>query len=356
VWAVAAGNWAQQHWAGPFRDRDGDGVHEFANGLEENARSYRAGDLITVSLRWDEPFGAACTDFDLELFGVDGALVRASRRPQQCQGDPVEGVQVLATRDGQYRVRVIEAAAPNASAVPRRLELLMLGSPDRGAALDVVAPSGSLAEPADHRDVITVGAVNGGATGAAASVARFSSRGPTTDGRAKPDVVAPTGRSIAGEEVTFSGTSAAAPHVAGMLALLWEALPGATALRVTEELRARAVDLAPPGVDAESGAGLAQLGPIDGLGPLLPAGAASATLVGVVPEGAGIGLLRYSGPAGYPLRFVHLLSPGRRVVAIYRLSLLQARFDRYIVGAPAFVQTFETVRDGDVLFVSVAAP
>jgi len=35
---------------------------------------------------------------------------------------------------------------------------------------------------------------------------------------------------------------------------------------------------------------------------------------------------------------------------------LPARFDRYIVGAPAFVQTFDAARDGDLLFVVLAAP
>jgi len=359
LWAVAAGNWAQQHWVGPYRDRDGDGVHEFANGLEENGRLYRAGDLITVSLRWDEPFGAACTDFDIELFGAAGELVRASRLTQACQDDPVESLQVLATRDGRYSVRIIEATAmPGPSGPPaRRLELLMLGSPDRGEGLEVAVPAGSLAEPADHPRVLSVGAISAaGAGGGAPTVARFSSRGPSADGRVKPDLVAPTGRFLPGGEVTFSGTSAAAPHVAGMLALMREAWPAAPGAELLRELRARALDLGPAGLDADSGAGLAQLGSLEGLGPLLPAGAATAALAGPLPQGEGLTAMRYRGPSGYPLRFVHLLPLERRVIAVYRLELLTARFDQYIVGAPTFVQTFDTLRDGDLLFMVVAAP
>jgi len=50
----------------------------------------------------------------------------------------------------------------------------------------------------------------------------YSARGPTNDGRVKPDIVAPDDVAVsgaAGFPTPFLGTSAAAPHIAGMAAL-----------------------------------------------------------------------------------------------------------------------------------------
>jgi len=84
----------------------------------------------------------------------------------------------------------------------------------------------SIGAPADADGLIAVGAVNEGGT-----IAGFSSRGPTADGRFKPDVcaqgvanwVASPGSTDAYQQV--NGTSCAAPMVAGVVALLLEAYP-----------------------------------------------------------------------------------------------------------------------------------
>ncbi len=78
--------------------------------------------------------------------------------------------------------------------------------------------------PADSPNVLTVGAVDldGHYIG-------FSSRGPTSDGRIKPDVMAQGSPAAAIDpegEVTFVyGTSFSAPITAGAVACLWQALP-----------------------------------------------------------------------------------------------------------------------------------
>ena len=87
---------------------------------------------------------------------------------------------------------------------------------------------GKIATPGDAINMLTVGAVN-----SANQVATFSSRGPTSDGRIKPEIVAmgvSDAHVLAGSNTYAlgSGTSFATPIAAGVAALLKSAYPFVT--------------------------------------------------------------------------------------------------------------------------------
>lgn len=124
----------------------------------------------------------------------------------------------------------------------------------------------TIASPGISPKVITVGAADDRGTPGAAGdlIAPFSSRGPTADGRMKPDVVAPGVKitslrasppfqdNVVGLDLqntryqTLSGTSMATPLCAGVAALLLEKKPDLTPNEVKQILVKTAVDLGAP--------------------------------------------------------------------------------------------------------------
>ena len=86
--------------------------------------------------------------------------------------------------------------------------------------------------PADAPGIVAVGAVD-----YAGKRADFSSFGPTSDGRIKPDLVAPGEQVVTAGNVGIdlglsSGTSVASPLLVGALASLWSAYPNKTAAEI----------------------------------------------------------------------------------------------------------------------------
>jgi len=123
-----------------------------------------------------------------------------------------------ATNDGQSSIsRALDNAVENGI-----VTTVAIGNGNLG----VAAHPGSVTYPGDSERAITVGSVNDDHNREI-----YSSRGPTGDGRLKPDVMAPGGGVMSAQKgsgdgyVSYSGTSMSAPHVAGLAALMVQANP-----------------------------------------------------------------------------------------------------------------------------------
>lgn len=120
--------------------------------------------------------------------------------------------------------------------------------------------AGTIDAPALYTNTLAIGA-----TDSNDAIYTRSSRGPSPWGQIKPDVVAPGVAIVStlpgGRYDTFLGTSMAAPHAAGTIALMLEAdrrvfgVPTMTITTTERILRETAVDLGHPGPDNTYGYG-----------------------------------------------------------------------------------------------------
>ncbi|MEK3764666.1 S8 family peptidase [Solibacillus sp. FSL K6-4121] len=106
--------------------------------------------------------------------------------------------------------------------------------------------------PARHDEVISVASINH-----QLKRSSFSGTGDTNDFAAPGEEIYST--YLNGQYATYNGTSMATPHITGLLALLMEQYPYATATELREGLRYIAEDLGDAGYDALYGYGLPKI-------------------------------------------------------------------------------------------------
>ncbi len=248
---AAAGNGGHKRfWRGTFTDADKNGWHEFAGDDIHNRMVMLPGQKYRVVLDWDE-YPAAKTDLDLYLCRMiagECQQMDKSNSTQNGKQPPVETLMGNVVDAGFYSVAIHRKGGNGAPAM--RLHLL------DGGAMKYHQKAGSVGEPASCTAAMAV---------AAASwddwdedvLADYSAHGPTEDGRIKPDIAAPSSvkTSLGG---SFSGTSAACPHVAGAVALYMAATP-MDAEQAMSRLLADASPAGPAGLDAGWGHGRLQL-------------------------------------------------------------------------------------------------
>lgn len=288
VYVSSAGNEALDHYEADFfgtldhfEDESGNPLPEHDFGAAAGAASdttldvtVPVGGAISAYLEWNDPFGGSANDYDLVLLGSDeGRILIASQNRQTGRSDPFEAV---AFSNPFPRNVTVKLAVVKQAGEARRLELFLSG--DVASHQWNVADGSIFGHPAVS-GVLAAGAISASDPGND-DIEAFSSRGPSRidfpslESRPKPDLVAIDGVLVTGAggfPSPFYGTSASAPHVAGVAALLIGGVN--TAIEVAGALRATGVDLGDPGFDASYG-----FGRVDGL--------AAANRLNVAPNAA----------------------------------------------------------------------
>jgi hypothetical protein len=243
----AAGNEAQTHWEGNFRDTDEDDLHEWtASGDERNAlpdsNSDFSGGEVAVIVRW-ENHGDSSDYKPYLLNPVTEEYI-------------VEGQSGLRTETNQYaRISADVAQQPLSVVIENtqgpandEIEVSVFEGPRE---IQRNIPASSITAPGDVPAALAVAAYEVGPR----RLAPYSSRGPTDNGRTGIDVTGYTNIEVT--DGIFGGTSAAAPYAGGVAALVEENQPGdQSPTELTSTLKSASDDILDLGTDTASGAGV----------------------------------------------------------------------------------------------------
>ncbi len=248
LWVNSAGNARNYHYLATFNDLDGDLRHDFAAGQNYNTVSLNAGAAINLTLNWDD-YAAANVNYDLFLYDGDpdagGNLVASSSNNQGTSPFdypyPLEIISYTASTTATYYI-VVSKEQSNTTDLPLSLFTY-------ARAFSVKTRASSLTQPADGFAVLGVGA-----TDLTDGPEWFSSEGPTTDGRDKPEISGPD-RVTTSNYASFSGTSASSPHLAGAAALILAQNPAFSPAQLKNALIATAQDVSSAGFDYRTGYG-----------------------------------------------------------------------------------------------------
>jgi subtilisin family serine protease len=245
LWVNSSGNTGTSHYRAEFTDNNGDGYHEFEPDSQYMGFIPIGGS--TLALNWND-WDAGTQDLDLYVYDKNGNEIASSTDRQNGPGsDAGEFMYYEFPDKGPYYVSFYAVNVTR----PLTIDFFL-----RDGALEYYTPEYSVNTPGDSRGALTVGAINWESE----ELEDYSSRGPTEDGRIKPDLVAPSGVSSAAYGDTWDGTSASCPHVTGAAALVMQAFPDYTPQQVKDFLFSRAKDMDQNGEDSNTGYGALYLG------------------------------------------------------------------------------------------------
>lgn len=211
IFVNSAGNYAKRHYEWPSKDADKDNLIEYDPYCIEEGLCVgyiEKGTPISITLSWDD-WPKSYKDYDLHLINSTSAIIANSVYTQN-NSEPAETISGIVLKDDYYYLLVQKCNATGNS----NFELY-----SQYQNLEYRTAESSLSIPADASNVIAVGALDSNDI-----IESFSSRGPTNDGRIKPNLMATNGMPtfIYGTKEKFIGTSAAAIYITGGIALLLE--------------------------------------------------------------------------------------------------------------------------------------
>ncbi len=273
VYVGAAGNQAKQHYQATYTRAGGAppgwaGAHNYlASGVDiGNTVVLPAGCSLLAFLQWNNPWGAARDDFDLFIARAsDGAIVARSIGIQNGTQNPFEAVGVVnnGTTPAGVFIAVAEFARRTGTANIVDYFAFLTCASEAQDFLQYATPGQSLTGNHAVNEMLSVAALGAETPTVAqpySSIGPHDVHFPAFESRAVPNISAidcvqtRTGQ-LGHFGNPFCGTSAAAPHVAAIAALLLETAPGLSAAQVREMLIGTAVDLGPAGFDLVYGGG-----------------------------------------------------------------------------------------------------
>lgn len=276
LFVSAAGNSADGHYERDYQAYPLSTLHDFGRaegqgGDSEMGVIVPSRDYLLMMMQWNDPFDASSNDYDLALFDEYANLLAGSFADQSGAGsEPFEAF-CYYNSSGSDVLRFL--AIDKYAGASRRLEMFNLSR----SAQEYNQAGGSIFGHPGLPSVLAVGTINADDSGHD-SIAFYSSRGParidypSLQNRGKPDLVGIDGVRVTGAgsfPSMFYGTSAAAPHVAAVAALLMSSKSNVSAGAVASALKEGAVDLGSPGFDSIYGYG--RVDAVRALG-LLPSG------------------------------------------------------------------------------------